>query len=286
MAAPWTFDPFALAPVAAGALGYGIRARTLARRGQPVPPRRLAWFSLGIALILVALVSPLDRLGEERAFYLHMAQHLLLGDLAPLAIVLGLDRRLLRPLLAVRPVRALRGLAHPLVALPLWAATLWGWHAPPLYEAALAHSGVHAIEHMMFFATGALAWAAVVEPLPGPAWLGTGQKAAYVLVMRTIGGTLGTVLIWSGHVFYPAYAAGERRWGLAPLTDQAIGGGLMFLEGGIVTLLAFSWLFLRWTREAELRQGLIDAGHPSEVAARAARYGRSALARSASRPTG
>jgi putative membrane protein len=276
----WSLDPGPLIPVIAGAVGYGLRARTLARHGRPVPPARIAWFAAGIVLLLVALVSPLDRLGEERVFYLHMAQHLLLADLAPLAIVLGLDGPLLRPLLALSPIRRLRGLGHPLVALPLWAVDLWAWHTPLLYQAALAHAGVHALEHTLFFLTGALAWAAVVEPLPGPAWLGAAWKAAYVLVMRVVSGMLATVLIFSGHAFYPDYAAGERLWGISALSDQRIGGGLMLVEGAFVTAVMFSWLFLRWTREAELRQQLIEAGHAPAVAARAARYGRSAIARS------
>jgi putative membrane protein len=277
----WSLDPLPLAPVAIATIAYIKRTTTLRRRGRPVPAARQAWFATGIALLVIALVSPLDRLGEERVFYLHMGQHLLLGDLAPLAIVLGLDGPLLRPLLSLSALRPLRALAHPLVALPIWAVTLWGWHTPPLYQAALAHSGVHALEHLMFFTAGALAWAAVVEPVPGPRWMGNGQKAAYVLVMRTIGGTLGLVLIWSSHVFYPNYAHGERLAHIAPLTDQSIGGGLMFVEGGTLTVVVFCWLFLRWTREAEIRQRLIEDGVPYDDAGRAARYGRSAIARAA-----
>jgi putative membrane protein len=278
----WSLDPLALAPVVAAAAGYALRARTLRRRGRPVPRAKIAWFATGIALLVVALCSPLDRLGEERAFYVHMGQHLVLGDLAPAAIVLGLTGPLLRPLLALPVIQRLRGLAHPLVALPLWALTLVGWHLPGAYQAALAHSGVHAIEHIMFFTTGALAWAAVIEPVPGPRWLSNAYKATYILVMRTISGTLALVLIWSGHVFYPNYAAGEARFGIAPLTDQAIGGGLMFVEGGTITVIAFALLFLAWSREAELRQALVDDGLDDATAARAARYGRSAIARSRS----
>lgn len=278
----WSLDPLALAPVAAAAAGYALRARTLRRRGRPVPRSKMVWFATGITLLVLALCSPLDRLGEERVFYVHMAQHLVLGDLAPAAIVLGLSGPLLRPLLALPVVQKLRPLGHPLVALPLWAATLLGWHFPGPYQAALAHSGVHAIEHIMFFTTGALAWAAVIEPVPGPAWMSASWKAAYILVMRTISGTLALVLIWSGHVFYPNYAAGEARFGISPLTDQAIGGGLMFVEGGTITVVAFALLFLAWSREAELRQSLVDDGLDDAAAARAARYGRSAIARSRS----
>jgi putative membrane protein len=259
-------------------VAYARRSRTLARRGRPVPGARQAWFFAGVTILLAALVSPLHAIGEERLFYVHMTQHLLIGDLAPLAIVLGLDGRILRPLLALPVVGRLRVLAHPLVAFPLWVANFALWHLPAFYGAALAAGPVHALQHGLFFATGALMWAAVVEPLPGPAWFGAGPKALYVLAVRAVGTVVASVFIWSEVVFYPGYA-GEPGVGPSALTDQRIGGLVMFVEGGVVTVLVFAWLFLRWTREAELRQTLIDRGHDPAVAARAARYGRSALAR-------
>jgi cytochrome c oxidase assembly factor CtaG len=202
-----------------------------------------------------------------------MVQHLLLGDLAALLVVLGLDGAILRPLLALPLVRHLRVLAHPLVALPLWILNLFAWHLPAAYEAALAHAPVHALEHCLFFATGALMWAAVVEPLPGPAWFGAGWKAAYVLVVRTAAAALANVFIWAGTPIYGWYGTGERRSGVSPLTDQATAGAIMVVEGAVVTLLVFAWLFLRWTRESELRQSLEEGGADPARAARAARYG-------------
>ena len=258
------------------------RTRTLARRGRPVPASKQAWFYLGVAILLAALASPLPALGEERLFYAHMVQHLLIGDLAALALVLGLNGAILRPVLALPLVSRLRALAHPVLALALWSANLFLWHLPGLYQAALAVGPVHALQHVLFLTTGALMWAAVVEPLPGPVWFGTGPKAIYVLVVRTAGAVLASVFIWAGRPFYPWYATGEARSGIAPVTDQTIGGLIMFVEGSVVTLVAFGWLFLRWLREAELRQTLLDSGHDRRAAARAARYGRSELARAAS----
>ena len=118
----WNFDPLELTILAfVGAL-YWRRARTLARRGRPVPRLRAVSFAVGLLTLFVALASPVDTVGEERLFSVHMLQHLLLGDVGALLLVLGLDGRLLRPLLRLRLVRALRVLGHPLVALPLWAA--------------------------------------------------------------------------------------------------------------------------------------------------------------------
>jgi putative membrane protein len=270
----WSLEPFALAAVTLAAIGYASRARTLARRGTPVPGWRVAVFAGGLALALLAVVSPLHALGEERLFSAHMLQHVLLGDLAALAVVGGLTGPLLRPLLALRPVSALRALAHPLVALPLWAASLLVWHVPAVYEAALAHEAVHALEHISFFAFGALMWAPVLEVLPGPLWFGTGAKFGYIVVVRLFETVLGNVFFWAGLVFYPTYAAAERIWGISPLADQGIAGGVMMIEGSLVTLGALAWLFLRLWSEGERRQELLERGLDPRAVNRAVRYGR------------
>jgi cytochrome c oxidase assembly factor CtaG len=273
----WSVEPLQLAPVVVAAAAYAQRARMLARRGRPVPGPRIAWFALGIALVLVSLVSPVDHLGEERLLTAHMAQHLLLGDLAPLAVVLGLSGPLLRPVLALPAVGRLRVLAHPLVALPLWALNLYVWHLPALYQGALEHDAVHALQHALFFGCGAFMWAAVVEPLPGPAWFGTGSKFLYVVAVRLAGTILANVFIWSAHPFYERYAEAPRTWGLSAAADQSVAGALMMVEGSVVTLAALAWLFLRWAQESELRQELVEAGHDPASVARAVRYGRAAL---------
>ena len=276
-ATSWKLDPIQLAPALLLAWGYWFRRRELVRRGRRVSRLRALSFYAGVAVIVLAVTSPIDTVGEERLFWVHMVQHLLLGDVAPLLIVLGLTGALLRPLLAPRAMRPLRGLLHPGVALPVWAVNLYIWHLPALYEAALRHPVVHALEHTLFIAAGAAMWAAVVEPLPGPAWFGTGWKAAYTLAVRAIQTGLANVFLWASVGFYDFYAAGERLSGLSARDDQAIAGGIMLLEGAVVTLLVFAWLFLRWTRESELRQQLLDAGHDPARSARAARYGRSPL---------
>jgi len=261
----WTLDPVQVVPPALYAAVYAKRAHTLAGKGRPVPLGKQACMYTGLAVVVAALALPFD---TARRFDGHMAQHLLLGDLAPLLVVLGLDGRILRPVLAFRPVRWLRRLAYPPVALALWALNLCAWHTPALYVAALDHDLVHALEHGMFFTCGALMWAAVVEPLPGPRWFGTAWKAAYVLAVRTVGAALATAFLFAGRPVYSAYA----------LDDQRVAGGIMLIEGAVVTLIAFAWFFLRWTREAELRQSLLDAGTDRLLAERAGRYGTSPLA--------
>ena len=270
----WTLEPFALATVVLAGLAYGSRARTLARRGAPVSWWRAISFGTGLALALLALASPLHALGEERLFSAHMVQHILLGDLAALAVVAGLTGPLLRPVLALRPVAALRVLAHPLVALPLWTANLLLWHVPALYDAALRYEALHVLEHACFFGFGALMWAPVLEVLPGPAWFGTAPKFAYVVAVRLVETVLGNVFFWAGSVFYATYAEAERIWGISPLADQGIAGGVMMIEGSLVTLGALAWLFLRMWGEGERRQELLERGLDPRAVERAVRYGR------------
>lgn len=254
----WTFDPLQLVPVAAAAVAYGWRAQTLRRRGRRVPPARAAAFAAGLLVVVLALVSPLDSIGERRLFGVHMAQHLLLGDLAPLLVVVGLTRPLLRPLLAPRPLQRLRVLTTPLVALPLWAADLWLWHWPRLYDAALAHDAVHALEHACFFAAGALLWTSLLGLLPGPRWFGAGARLGALGFVWIAGGALANLFLWSGRPRYPPYVHAPRTWGLSPLADQRLGGGLMLLEMTVLVGGIFVVLGLRWLHDAERTQLRLD----------------------------
>ncbi len=274
MPTDWTFDPLQLAPVLLAAAAYALRARTLRRRGTPMPARRVALFTLGIVVLLAAYVSPIAAIGEQELFSFHMVQHVLIGDLAPLFLLAGLTGPMLRPLLALPPVERLRALANPAVALPLWALNLYLWHVPFLYEAAVRNSAVHALEHLCFFAAGVIVWLPVLETLPAPEWFGTGPKLAYIAGVRVVETILGNVFVWSGSVFYGVYDRGEELWGISPLQDQNLAGAVMMIEGSIVTIVALAWLFLRMAREGELRQELLERGLDPRTVRRAVRYGR------------
>jgi putative membrane protein len=270
----WTLDPLQLAPVVLAAVAYAMRARTLRNRGTPMARHRIILFALGIALLLLAFASPIAAIGEKELFSFHMLQHVLIGDLAPLCLLAGASGPMLRPLLALRPVERLRVLANPLVALPLWAANLYLWHVPFLYEAAVRHSAVHALEHACFFTAGVVVWLPVLETLPAPEWFGTGPKLAYIACVRVVETVLGNVFVWSGAVFYGVYAHGDELWGVSPLQDQGLAGAVMMIEGSIVTIVALAWLFLRMAQEGELRQELLERGLDPRAVQRAVRYGR------------
>jgi len=272
-----TYEPLQLAPLLIAALAYARRSQTLSRRGAPVPVWRQACFAGGIAVAVLALVSPVSHIGEELLLG-HMAQHLLLGDIAALLVVLGLTGPLLQPLLAIRRLGWIRRLAHPLVALPIWVATLYVWHIPALYDAALTSEPVHALEHASFFGAGLLMWMGLLGPLPQPAWFGTGAKVVYVVAVRLAGAALGNVLMWSGTVLYPYYEASRGGWDIAPLSDQGAAGVVMMVESTFVTLAVLSWLFLRWAREDTERQRLLDLAEERGVPLDAARAGRAVAA--------
>jgi putative membrane protein len=270
----WTLDPLQLLPLGVVAVAYGVRARTLARRGQPVPWWRMALFALGIVLLLVAVASPVAEVAEEELFSFHMAQHILIGDLAPLCLLAGLTGPLLRPVLALPGVMRMRVLANPFVALPVWAANLVLWHIPLLYEGAVESSALHALEHISFFAAGIALWLPVLETLPAPEWFETGWKLAYIVAVRLVATAVGNAFVWGGDAFYDVYRDGDEYLGLSPAADQSLAGSLMMLEGSIVTVVALAWLFLRMAQEGEVRQQLIERGHDPRVVERAVRYRR------------
>jgi len=183
---------------------------------------------LGTAIVLGADVAPLDN-----RFAVHMAQHLLLGDLGPFLIVLGLGGSL--------------RVAHPAAVLPLWAAALVGWHISPAYDAALRHVWVHQLEHACFFGAGLLLWTALL--LEGPGWFTSVWRLVYVIGMWLVSLTLSQIFLWSGHPYYRGYS----------LSDQRAGGGVMLIEGSFVMLGVVVWLLLRILHESETRQRALEA---------------------------
>jgi cytochrome c oxidase assembly factor CtaG len=272
------FAPLEALPPLIAALLYAKRAATLAARGRPVPVWRQVCFGSGLLVIGFATLSPLgDRLADELVLA-HMVEHLLIGDIAALLLVLGLTGPLLQPLLGLPVLKHLRVLVNPLVAFPLWAIDLYVWHVPWLYDKAYGGAAVHALEHTMFIFCGCLMWMALLGPLPRPAWFTNGWKLGYVLAVRFTGIVLGNVFMWSGSVFYSVYAHGEAQRGLSPLTDQSVAGVIMMVEGTFVSLGIFAWLFFRTAQEGTERQRLIELAEEHGVVLDEARAARAVAA--------
>ena len=265
-------EPLQLAPTLLAGILYAWRCAALARAGRPVPLARQLCFASGLLLMSGGLVV-LHHAGGER-FAAHMAEHLLIGDIGALLLVLGLTGPVLGPV--VRRLGFLRALAHPVPALLLWTVNLFAWHVPALHEAALGSVWVHALQHTLFVALGANMWMPLFGPLPRPEWFGNLGRLAYIVAVRLIGAILANVLLWAGEPLYDGYAADEA------LTDQTLAATIMMVEGSLLTLVLFGWLFLKAAREGEERQALLDLAQSRGVelderrAARAVAAGRGA----------
>jgi cytochrome c oxidase assembly factor CtaG len=251
------FAPLELLPLLVAAILYAKRSLTLAEKGRPVALWRQLCFAGGLLIIVVSLVSPVAHIAEELVIA-HMVEHLLLGDIATLLLVLGLTGPLLQPILAIRFFDRLRILAHPLIAFPLWALNFYLWHIPALYDAAYGGAPVHALEHMSFIFFGCLMWMPIFGPLPKPSWFTAAWKVGYVVAVRFAGAILGNVLMWSGSVLYPRYAAGEAYWNITPLADQSTAGVVMMVEGTFLGLGLLAWVFFEVSREGIEKQRLLD----------------------------
>ena len=221
-------------------------------RAVGASPGRLASFLGGMALVLVALVSPIDRLAEQ-LFFMHMVQHLLLLDLAPILVLLGLTRILLRPLTRrlVRLERAAGPLAHPVFAIALYVGVMALWHVPAMYDAALEHPVLHVLEHVTFGLAGGLYWWHLLSPIRARQRLGGMGPVVYMLATKVLVGLLGILLAFSPDPLYDFYERQPGYWGLSPGTDQAVGGLVMALEQSIVMGVALVFLFVRALGESE-----------------------------------
>jgi cytochrome c oxidase assembly factor CtaG len=259
----WSLNVPVIAGVALAGGAYAWRLRDL--RHAPAPRsgdspahdslRALA-FAGGLAVVLLALVSPIDRLGEERLFTMHMVQHLLLADLAPILLLLGLSRAFLRPAVRrLRPVEERLGpLAHPAVALALYVGLMWLWHLPAMYELALDHSWAHALEHASFFTAGIAFWWYLIEPVP-PRHRLTGPWAlAYLGTAKLLMGVLGVILAFAPDALYSTYEDAPRTWGLTAVEDQNVGGVVMMVEQSLVLVIAFAVFFSRMLERSESEQ--------------------------------
>ncbi len=258
------FAPIEVFPITIGGVAYWARVRTLSWDNRRVPLWRQACFGSGLLVIAIALFSPIGHISDELVIA-HMVEHLLIGDIATLLVVLGLTKSILQPILAIRLFNRLQVLTHPLVALPLWAIDFYFWHVPPIYDAAYGTAPIHALEHTAFFLFGCLMWMPVFGPLPKPEWFTAGWKVGYVIAVRFVSAILGNVLMWSDTVLYPIYGRGEHYWGISPIADQSTAGVIMMVEGTFLALGVLAWVFFEVAREGIEKQRLLDLAYDRGV---------------------
>jgi putative membrane protein len=235
---------------------------------RPWPLWRTALFLLGLVTLVIALASGVDALASE-SFAIHMVQHMLLTVAAAPLLLLGAPvRPLLRglpaavrsgivgPLARARSLRAIAHLVrHPLIAAALYVGGLYAWHVPGLYDAALTDARVHVAEHAWFFVSALIFWSVVIDPAPFRGTLGYAARLPYLLVAGAAQNTiLGGLLSFSTRLLYGAYAHAPERLGLDPLTDQRVGGAVMWAVGDLVFLAAASVSFFLWLAQEEAQQ--------------------------------
>jgi putative copper resistance protein D len=265
----WSFDVEVWLPIVAAGWLYlrAVRSIDRAHPANPVPRRRIvAWFA-GLAMLLVALQSPIDRY-DTTLFSVHMVQHLLLTLVVPPLLLLGapmtqamraapvgVRRGLLLPVLHSR---VLLLLASPLVAWILFGAFGYAAHFSPLFDAALDDPLLHYLEHVVFLVSGLLFWWPVVALDPTPRRLFPVTRVGYVALGMPWSSFLGLAIFSASTVLYPHYASIQRTWGISPLEDQALAGGLMWAVGDLVFIGAIVLAVRVWLRAEESEGRRID----------------------------
>jgi putative membrane protein len=265
----WTWEPVTIALLTVSALIYvrGVRRLwTRAGRGQGINTWQAAAFGIALVSLAVALLSPLAWL-SERLFSAHMTQHEILMLIA--APMLCFGRPLIAALWASPPswrermggwsrhcaiARTWRALTAPLTVFLLHAVALWVWHIPPLYEAALHSTGVHALQHLSFVLTAALFWWGLMHGRYGR--IGYGVAVLYVFLTAVHSSILGALLTIAPSLWYSSYATAASQWRIDALADQQLAGLVMWVPSGAIFIVLGLALFAAWLGESERRAAL------------------------------
>jgi putative membrane protein len=262
----WTWDPWVILPLGLALVLFLVGRARLAARSH-LPRRRALLFLGGWAVLALSLISPLHEGGEE-SFTLHMIEHELIMLVATLMLAAarsggtlawGLPNGLRSSLggMWTRPVRAAwRALTEPVTATMVQALVMWAWHAPALFDRALAQPGWHVAQHLSFIAASWLFWAAMLDPRRGAM-----LTVACLFLTSLVEAALGALMALSTSPWYSAYAAmGISGIGLDPVADQQLAGLVMWVPGGLVHVGAALFILYLWlTREKQV---------PPQVAAR------------------
>lgn len=258
-------------------VAYFYRVSHLRERGRQPSFWRQASFTAGLAAIVLTTVGPMDDLADNFVFG-HMIQHTLLLDEISLLLALGMTGPVLGPVLTKPGLKQLRGLTHPVVAFLIWAAVMYGWHAPPAYQLAAENEVAHLVEHASFVAGGVLMWLALLGPFPKPEWFGNGAKAIYVGAVHFTSMGLANILMWSGTVLYPFYVASDHFHGISPITDQSLAGVVLMVQSAALMFAILAWLVMRWARQETERQELLDLAFERGIELDERRAGRAVAA--------
>ena len=246
----WNFAPSIMMMLISQAALYGYLvfiARKDGHWGTDVRASHVIFFALGLILIFIALVTPIDSLSNAALFSAHMVQHLLLMLLASACLVLGTPGYWIRYLYRL-PIlkRVLPIITHPLVILVSFNAVMWIWHLPALYETALRNPNVHILEHLMFLAFGVLLWLPVIHDIPPGHVLSYPARIAYLFACMISSSILGAIFTFATSIAYPFYGNAPLAFGMTPTTDQQLAGLIMWIPGSGIFFVAILVVFAAW----------------------------------------
>jgi cytochrome c oxidase assembly factor CtaG len=258
----WRFDPTVWLPALVAVLVWrsGVARVNRAHPAHPVAPARTVAWLLGVATIVIALDSGIERY-DTTLFSDHMVQHLLLTLVAPpLLLVAGPITLLLRVssaetrrrwILPVLHSRVVRALSFPVVSWVLFASVMWGTHFSPIFDISLENELVHRLEHALFLISALLFWWPVVGPDPAPWRMRQAVRLLYVGLQMPQNTFLAVAIYMSTTPLYSHYVTTVRNWGPTPLADQQIAGGIMWVGGDFAFLIALILLMREWMRDDE-----------------------------------
>ncbi len=223
--------------------------------------RKTALFGSGVLLMLLTLIGPLDFLGDNYLFSAHMLEHILLYLAVPPLLLLGLPPAPVRSFLSIESAaKAERFLRRPIAAWLLAVGTMWFWHLPVFYNAALNHEGIHAMEHLTFLVTGVIFFWPVFTPLQSHR-LSPVIGAVYIFAALSANMILGILLTFSPLGYYPRYMRSSDGtgiftlirtvWKLDPKSDLNLGGMFMWIIGGLLYFAAMLAAISRLYRSPE-----------------------------------
>jgi putative copper resistance protein D len=273
----WTFDPTVSVPLAVLAVGWVAAVRTVNRAhpANPVPRRRTVAFLSGLFAIFVALQSPIERY-DATLFSVHMIQHILLTMIAPPLIAAGgpitLLLRFSRPefrrrwILPVLHSRIIRALTFPVVSWLVFTAVMWGSHFSPLFNASLEDPLIHQFEHLLYLTSALLFWWPIVAVDPSPWRLPPPVRALYAFLQMPQNTFLALSIFSSSTPLYPHYETLQRNWGPTVIADQQLAGGLMWIIGDLVFLVAILYVVWDWMRQEDRDTAAADARFDAERA--------------------
>ena len=217
-----------------------------------VDPRQVGTFTLGIIVLFLALVSPINVLSDEYLFSAHMLQHVLLTLVAPPLMIRGMPDWLIRPLL--RPnwcFRAARTITHPIGAFLVFNIVFSLWHVPALYNASLENNVIHVVEHVMMITIAMVMWWPLTSTMPELPRVSYPMQIMYLFGLSVAQIIVFGVLTFAGQPLYQHYVDAPRISAISALTDQQIGAIIMKVGGGSLFLGLLIVRFYQWFGQEE-----------------------------------